>query len=493
MLRTPLPLLTYLLVNGWCQAQPIDSTRTWWVQAELGGWLSTAHSQPFWLQTNQSGIVPRQTPAFAWRAGIGKDYARNDTLPKRRHRFGWGFGLISVINVGNRTQVLLPEAYVKAKWGPVELLAGWRRQLIGLGDSTLSAGFVAQSDNALPIPKIQLATRGYIPLGFLRNWIAINAGYGHGWFNVPYIQASYLHQKYLYWRFGKPAAKLKIHLGLNHQVQWGGHAEYLKNQPGLAVNGQLPASMKYYPYVVFAVNPGEWSTADYTSFDGAYRIGNHVGSIDGGLEIRSGWGNWLVYHQHPYEDVSGLLWLNFPDGLTGVSWSRPASQVTHAAVTFRRIVAEYLTTLDQTGPTFDLPNSRYQGADNYYNHGQYREGWSYLGRSLGTPFIAPGVDLQLPTQGGVYFPNNRVQSWYLGAAGLLNNRLVWTIRFAFSRNFGTFSYPYSSPLNQFSGLVTTQLPLRCWAGTQLITSLALDQGRLEPNAAGGYIGLRKQW
>lgn len=485
-------IAAFVLIDLCCMAQGRDSTRLVRAQMELGSWVATANRQPFWLQTNQYGIAPRSTPAATLQVGVWKEYAGADTLTKRRHWFGWGFGVNPVVNVGNRNQLLLPEAYAKVKFGGIELWTGRRRQLTGLGDSTLSSGFMSVSNNALPIPKVQLATRGYLPFGFLRNWVAVNAGYAHGWFNVPYIQRSYLHQKYLYWRFGKPTGRVRVHAGLNHQVQWGGRGDYLLGSP-VAVNGKLPSGLKYYDEVVFAINPGEWSSDDYTSYDGAYRIGNHVGSADAAIDISTGWGNWFLYHQHIYEDQSGLLFLNSPDGLTGLSWARNATQPTRSACRLQRVVVEYVTTLDQTGPTFDLPNSRYQGGDNYYNHGQYREGWSYLGRSLGTPFVAPGSDLRPGSQGAWYFPNNRVQALYIGVTGLLLNRITWTTRLSYSRNQGTFSQPYASPLGQFSSLLTTQLPLQRWHGTQLTTSVALDQGQLRPNTFGVYIGLLKRW
>ena len=480
-----------MLADFCCLAQRPDSTQLVRAQVELGVWAATATTQPFWLQTNQYGIVPPSTPAATLRAGIWKEYASADTLTKRQHRFGWGFGVNSVINAGDRNQVLLPEAYVKVRFGGIELSAGRRRQLTGLGDSTLSSGFVVGSGNALPIPKVQLSTRGYLPLRFLKSWVAINAGYAHGWFNVPYIQRSYLHQKYLYWRFGKPTGRVRVHAGLNHQVQWGGQADYLLGSL-VAVNGKLPSGLKYYDEVVFAVNPAEWSTDDYTSFDGAYRIGNHVGSIDAAIELSSGWGNWFLYHQHIYEDQSGLLFINLPDGLTGLSWARKATQPAQSASSVNRVVIEYLSTLNQSGSTFDL-TARYQGGDNYFNHGQYREGWSYLGRSLGTPFIAPNYTLKAQAQGGLYFPSNRVQAWYIGAMGLLLNELAWTARLSYSRNQGTFVEPYPSRLGQFSALLSAQVPLRRWSGTQLTGSIALDQGQFLANTVGGYIGLIKRW
>ena len=490
-------VLTVAATATGCLAQTPTSRPPLQAQVEVGGWVSAAQTQPFWLRANQWGIIPRSTPAVTGRAGIWKDYVSSgsdDTLTKRPRRWGWGFGVNAVMNAGSRTQILLPEAYVRAKYGGLELSVGRRRELIGLGDSTLSSGFVVGSGNALPIPKVQLATRGYLPFGFLKSWIAVNAGYAHGWFNVPYIQDSYLHQKYLYLRFGKPTGRVRVHLGLNHQVQWAGNADYLKELPDRAIDGKLPSSVRHYGTMILAQYPAYWQGNDYTSFDGAYRIGNHVGSADGGIEVSAGGGNWFLYHQHVYDDLSGLLFVNGFDGLTGLRWARNArQQSTRSAAGLQRVVLEHLRTTNQSGPTFDVPNSSYQGGDNYFNHGQYREGWSYLGRSLGTPFIAPASELRPNAQTALFFSNNRVRAWYIGAAGWVSNRFTWTTRLAYSQNYGTFFGPYAQPREQVSALLTGQMPLQRWPGTALTGSIAFDRGRLLPNTVGGYVGLAKRW
>lgn len=356
-------------------------------QLETGGFASSNETTPFWLRANQYGTVPLETPVVTFRFLVAKAYAPKDTTKPRANRFGWGVGLYPVVNAGVTNQFLLPEAYGKVKYGAIELWVGRRRNLTGLGDSVLSSGFLIGSGNALPIPKLQLATVGYAPLKFLGSFIAINAGYAHGWFTSTYIKQSYLHHKYMYWRFGKPKATIKVHLGMNHQAQWGGHADYLLGNP-LAVNGKLPSAFKYYGNIILATRPLETITDDYTDFDGSYRIGNHVGGHDLGVEIMTRRETILLYYQHPFDDASGLLFQNTPDGLMGLSWQRHLSK-TSKAFQLNRMVLELLSTLNQSGSTFWLPNSNFQGADNYFNHSQYREGWSYQGRAIGTPFIAP--------------------------------------------------------------------------------------------------------
>lgn len=470
-------------------AQPLNRAG-WQAQVETGGWAATRQVQPFWLRANQYGIIPLTTPAATLRAGLWKPYAQPDTTTSvRPRRFDWSVGLQVVGNAATTSQVVLPEVYGKVRWKSIELAVGRWHQLAGLGDSTLSSGFINGSGNALPIPKIQLATLGYVPINFVKKFIAINAGYVHGWFTGAYIQRSYLHQKWVYIRLGKPSSRFKVYGGINHEVQWGGQADYLIGSP-VAINGKLPSQFKFYPNVVLGTRPSSWQTTDYTSFDGAYWFGNGLGSEDIGIELATQQGTWLFYHQHIYDDLSGLLWLNVPDGLTGLSWHRRADA---SRRWLQHVVVEFLSTVNQSGPTFDLPDSQYQGNDNYFVHGQYREGWSYLGRTIGTPFIMPQSDVQTAAKGNLFFPNNRVSMGYLGASGQAGKALDWTLRFSYSRNYGTFSNPYPTPYGQLSALASVLWSMPQLTNTQLTASLALDQGQLLRNTLGGFVGLRKKW
>jgi hypothetical protein len=148
--------------------------------------------------------------------------------------------------------------------------------------------------------------------------------------------------------------------------------------------------------------------------------------------------------------------------------------------------------MDQSGPMFDRTAS-YQGQDNYFNHSQYLEGWSYLGRTIGTPFITPQSDVQLAAKGARFFPNNRLNMAYIGASGQFGKFLRWTFRTSYSVNYGTYTNPYPVSYNQLSSLVGLQLRVARLPKTIVTASLAVDQGQLLPNTFGGFLGLRKTW
>ncbi|WP_420151249.1 capsule assembly Wzi family protein [Spirosoma sp.] len=488
------PILFYALLLLGITDQAVGQSRSLWQgEVEIGSILSSESATPFWLRTNQYGIIPKQAPAGLLQASIGKSYQRPDSA--RSRKIDWGFKLNPVVTYTQTDQakVLLPEAHLKIRFRSIELYIGRRREVTGLGDTTLSSGFYAVSGNALPVPKLQLGTIGYAPLHFTKDFVAINAAFSHGWFNVPYIQGVRLHQKHVYLRLGKPASTWKAYAGVNHNVQWAGHADYLKQQPDVAdVNGYLPSDWSFYKYVVLSYTPKDWDKlAGYTSFD-SYRVGNSAGSIDFGVELNNATGRWLAYYQHAYEDVSGIVFKNLPDGLWGLSYV-PKSEKT-ASFRFNRLTLEYLTTKDQSGSTFYIPGSTYQGGDNYYNHSQYVQGWSYFGRTIGTPFIAPGQDFDDKSilKGGQFFPNNRIDMWYVGLQASYRNAL-FQLRTSYSENYGTYRDPPPGSATQFSGLLSAQMPISRWTNTYLLARIAVDDGGLFTNTTGGYIGLKKRW
>jgi len=474
----------------------VGSAQSIQYSAELGGFGASSAQNPFWLRTNQYGTVPLRESFGTLRLGISRPYApRPDTT--RKKRLDWGGGLYAVANAGPRPlpdqpALLVPDAYVTVRYRWLELFGGNRREVYGLGDTLLTSGFVAWSGNALPFPKVQLHMPDFVPLAFTRNRIAIRAGYAHGWLVNSYIQGSYLHQKYLYGRIGRPQARLNVYVGLNHQVQWGGRADYLIGTD-LSVDGSLPTSFRDYLSLITGRYPDALQNNRFTTFDGTNRIGNHVGSYDLALAWTGRRESWLLYHQHMYEDASGLALQNVPDGLTGLRFLNKQTNPVRFRV--ERVVLEWLSTTNQSGATFDQM-ARYQGGDNYFNNSQYREGWSYRGHTLGTPFIAPRASFSEAVNaftGGGYFPNNRVRVWYGGGSGRFRRGPLLTTRLSYSRNLGTFTQPYPTAFRQFSGLLSAQWVLYKKAPLWLTTALALDRGDLFPTSTGGSISLKKSW
>ncbi len=451
---------------------------------------------PFWLRVNQWGSVPLETPIGIARIGIHFQTPRIyvDTA-NHKSRLSLAFkarGILTVPQHSTSTrQYLLPEAHIKLNWKHWELLAGRECRIIGIVDTTLSSGSYSWSGNSLPIPMIRLSIEEYIPIPFLREFVSIKGSYAHGWFNDPYIKGAYLHQKTFYGRFGKPSGKVHFQLGLAHSVTWGGSADYLRDSP-FAINGKLTTDFgDYLRGVVLGKIPKDKVNKRFTIFDGTNRVGNHVGHFDMALDWNIGKTNLLFYRQHPFEDASGLQFQNLPDGLYGVRLQRNNSPLSF--ISLRKFLAEFLYTRNQSGPVFD-PAARYQGRDDYFNHAQYKQGWSYRGHGMGTPFIPATTEVSKQIgDSHEFFPSNQTKMYHLGMELLLAGKIQLLIKHSSSINFGTFSVPIQAPIKQKSSSLSFDAPLMVWGNTRVRAQLAYDKGGLYPESLGGYIGLKSSF
>ena len=449
---------------------------------EIQGFGGSATRTPFWIQSNQYGTVSKTTPAASIRGGLEKFASLNE---KNTWRVGGG-----VEAVGNFTQqgskLLLPQAYGSLRFKNWEFFIGRKKQYVGLADSTLGTGSYSWSTNALPIPKIQIGTRGFVNVPFTKGWLSFNAFYSEGLFenNRPVTSNLKLHQKTFYARIGKSTSRVKLYGGFNHQVQWGG------NSPYNTVDGKMPTGFRNYIYVI----TGQAHSKNPGVNDNTGRVGNHLGSVDLGLEIDTYSTNIFLYRQSIYEDGS-LIWLsNIKDGLNGIRLKRKNSYGANFEIT--TFVFEFLYTKNQGGNIADwgLP-SWARGKDDYFNNGQVHDGWSYYGRAIGSPFIPPTSDTQWkrPNYADFFTSNNRVSVFHVGLNGTLLQKVVWMSKLSYSSNLGTYEQPFFDTATQFSGIIALQTRLNILGGTFIKGSLAADIGDLYPKNYGFTLGLRKDF
>ncbi|GAB4044171.1 capsule assembly Wzi family protein [Spirosoma litoris] len=460
---------------------------------EAGGMASSVDRTPFWLRANQFGIVPNSAPIGTLRAGVKGSVLLTDTAGSKARKLpsrAWivSYGAEAVGNAGKENQLIAPEYYIKLSHRQIQFSIGRQKEVIGLVDTTLTSGSYSWSGNALPIPKIQFGTKGFAPLG-RKQWLAINAFIAHGWFaNTDYMQHSFLHQKSVIFRVGKPASRVRLYAGINHNVQWGGHSDYLDYH--YAVDGQLPGQLRDFPNVFLAIRTDGLNNPRITSFDYVNLYGNHVGSIDFGVELRLVPINLMLYHQHSYDDASGVFFKNAPDGLSGLR-IQPL-QAGSSGFQIEDFLIEFLTTINQSGAIFE-PWNGLSGNDNYFNNGQYQEGWAYKNRILGTPFITLKQDVKPEYQSatGLTVINNRLQMAHIGLRTKVAHRMSLMAKLSYSRNRGTYFGPFPDSPKQLSSIVQIGMPLSWLGGLSLTASVAADFGALYTNAVGGYIGLRK--
>ena len=465
---------------------------------EIGGLFSTDSRTPFWLQSNQFGTIPRTGSALTVRGGgarvwtLGQrdpisEWRRQHTTSEASPRWQAEVGAEVVANLGHTTHLLLPQAYGAIRYGNWELFAGRRKQWFGLADSTLGTGSYAWSGNALPIPRIQVGLTRFTAVPFTKGWFSVLGSYSDGWFENtrPVTSELKLHQKQLYGRLGKPGGKVKLYAGFNHQVQWGGKSPYE------TTDGQMPRGLKNYFYMI--VGKGR-SDSDFTNFDSTNRVGNHLGTIDFAFEINGTQANWFFYRQNIYEDGSLYYLTNIADGLNGVRIRRK-NVGSENAFSVREIVFEGLYTKSQGGSSFIIEEDKKRGRDNYFNHTQVRDGWSYYDRTIGTPFITPTSETiwKFPNYADSFTNNNRVWALHLGMQGGLLGRFQWRTKLSYSSNGGVYDQPFPVTVYQFSGMLSLQTQTPWLGGMILKGSVATDQGGLYPNTTGAMLSLRKEF
>ncbi len=476
----------FICFSFYLTAQVADLKRETKYTAEVGTYLSTNGETPFWLRTNQYGVVPLTSPIITLRGTISSDYKKAVTKEDqyKLSKFDWGYGLNIVGNVGKENQFLIPEAYIKAKFGAFEIYAGRRKEIFGLVDSTLSSGSYIWSGNALPMPKIQISTLNFVPLGFTKGFLSFKGNYAHGWFENSRtdVKNFYLHQKSLYFRVGKPDWKFHFYGGFNHQVQWGGELLYPdpKNQSG--IDGKVGSSFNDYVNVVTGRSLA--SVGDTTKNggnDALNRSGNHLGTLDFGFDINAKNFYILFYRQSIYEDGSLAYLSNIYDGLNGVSIEFKGTHQRN--IFFKKVVFEYLNTTSQGGVLgSEQTDARLRGRDNYFNNGVYRNGWIYNHQTIGTPFINLYENSIIEN-----ISNNRVESYYIGI-NMNAFEIPLNVKLSYTNNYGTYSNPLFAK-DQLSTFIQASFNLK--NNFNLLTSIANSSGSFGRNSIGLGVTLRK--
>lgn len=491
--------LNLLFINSEAQNSLFPTKK----EVSIGTYLSTSGQNPFWLRSNQYGTVPLESQTLNLSASFHKEFDSTKISLNKLQKLGFGYGINPVVIVGKVNKVLLPEAYIKTRLGAFEFYAGRRREIVGLVDTTLTSGSYIWSGNALPIPKLQISIPNYTSI-IGKGLLSIKGAFAHGWFGTQgVIKNYYLHQKYLYGRVGKPSWKVKFYGGINHQVQWGGEIKNLSYKNVLNTfreDGTLPNSFNDFVRITTGVSVGQLridgkiDTTQFSSFDLYNRSGNHLGSVDIAIELDFKKINLLIYRQSIYEDGSLYHMNNITDGILGIGLKLKKNSA------FKKVVFEVVNTKNQGG-TFD-PRPWIQGNDNYFNHGQYLNGWSYNNSVIGTPLISfdettsknlPRIEIinNSLSYTTTRINNNRVFAFNLSAF-LSYKRFSIASKYIYSINRGTFTEAFPPHTNQNSILIQINHSLLKKNLSQSLC-ISIDNGNLFNNTLGFFYTIKKSF
>ena len=304
----------------------------------------------------------------------------------------------------SKDKIYIGESFVQSKlFNNTYLKAGkYYKDFSSYLNDTLSSGSLLISSNAEPMPKVGILSSYKFKQS--QNF-DFNFGIAHGLFSnsTLYKTAPMLHEKFIYLNYFKDQNEFSI--GFVHEAMWGGSTEEYED---------FPHSFKDFLKVFIS--------ADGPLLEGephANALGNHLGIWDFYYKRVINDKELKLYYQHFFEDTSGLRFDNKSDGLWGIELSNFLKNT--------NILFEYLNTMNQNS------NPPYVN-ENYYNHSQYQEGWSYKGYGIGNPFIN-------------YLDNNPSKVFHMGIS--TNELNQYSYKLLLSRKIDTSdSVKYQISLNK---------------------------------------------
>ncbi|MBP1618009.1 MAG: hypothetical protein H6Q14_1836 [Bacteroidetes bacterium] len=410
--------------------------------AEAFGSVSSGARAPFWMTSHTWGLVP---------LSADNGYIRGEIKHRQQlsSHFSWNAGLdLAGSTKHTFNTIWLQQIYAEATWRKWNLRVGPKQSYISFLDESLSSGDFVVSNNARPIPEINLSLNDFVVVPYTKGKFYCRGDFALGKMldgnyvegiakpaGENYARDVYTHHKSAFFRFGnfEKQDKYRFTFGLNHYSYWTGTA---------LIDGNIKVFPRKFSDLVrafFAAQEGGTpGVGDYF-----YVSGSHWGAYTFKLDHKLKNNDELsVNWQHFFDDGSGMGPQNIKDMLLGIQYKNNKKQPISGAV------IEYIYTKDQSGPVhfnYGMDDSHQNlvskgnGMDDYYNNVQYIQGPSYYGRSFGTPlFLSPEYN----TDGTVNFKSNRIIAYHVGVEGYLNNKLSYRLRTTYGETWGRYKIPY---------------------------------------------------
>ncbi len=380
-------------------------------EATLRGMVSGNEKTPFWMHSNQRGRVTDSTNLATWISAKGI-YELNENSG-----FEIGGGLLYQ-DANNKAKINIDELYGQYKNSWLQIIGG-RKQHEELYDglSATNGNFI-WSLNARPLPGIQISTVKPIyflfdkSLGFSGSWNEFHM------YKNRYVENTLLHNKSLYLNYRNDDG-LKIKLGIQHFVQWGGTSP----DPNI---GKQPAGFSDYIRVVTGHDGGD--NALVTDQENA--LGNHMGSYELRINKTSRKLELEFLYSHFFEDGSGMAMYNILDGRYGVYANfKDKSRWVEKDSWIESAMYEFYYTKDQSHKLTPWIHKW----DNYFNNGIYKSGWTYNGQVIGVPFFTTNLYEGDATS---TIGNNRVIVHHIGLNGFAFNKFPYKLLMSYRNNNG---------------------------------------------------------
>lgn len=457
--------------------------------AEVSGTASSGTFAPLWLSSNRQGMVsPYDNSSYERLGALYATPLGHATDSARQWRMEAGADVM--LTQGAQYTFFVHQLYAALSWRKARLTVGQRERHVDLRNNALTSGGLSQGINAQPIPEI-LGEMDYFTFPGTRGWWQIRGRLGYGrttdgawqerWVSqekgTRYTSNILYHEKAMYWRFGREERfPLTFEIGLQMMTQFGGTTYHVGYEA-------TP-----HPEDGSAIWHAFWPMGSQDPTDGMNP--NCAGNTVGSYNMAAVWHgrDWQgrAYFERVFEDQSMLTTqYGIYDHLLGLDITLPKNPYVSA------VLVEHLSTTDQAGPVYhdstkNLPES-YTGMDNYYNHGAYC-GWQNWGMSLGTPLLTAPIYNAGHT---LRFLNNRVRAWHIGLSGQPAPWLSWRVLATWTRNWGTYSEPFSDVLRQQHYMAEATAAPPFAPGWRLTAAVGCDHGTLLGNTVGATLTVRR--
>ena len=380
------------------------------------------------------------------------------------------------------------ELYVEGKYRAVYAVIGQKERGTPWLNGRLSSGDLVMSGNARPGYGVRGGLIDFQNIPLTKGWVQIKGELGYyrfgdgDWLENHYnhrnhfINTGYwMNYKNIYFRT-KPDEHLVLTIGLQAACQFGGTVKEYAD--GVMYNTyNMDANAKAF---FKALIPGSGGSG---AADANYYEGNHLGSWDVALQYNLKNGASLrAYHQHLWEDGSGIGFKNGFDGLWGLEYNAGRRSPLSG------VVVEYLDLTNQSGPLHfnphDYTNSdrpagspvtgEATGSDDYYNNYGYN-GYHNRGLSIGSPMVLSPL---YHTDGYMRYYDNRMRGVHIAFEGTVADGLSYRARYAWRKSWGNIFMPRPEAATMSSWSLEGQYDVKSVDGLRLNLQLALDRGDL---------------
>ena len=442
----------------------------------LGAMSSSDGYLPYWMTTNQYGLMPERNGGMALVAAqTGFDESKT-----WQYRWGASLGANAYTNpldpASSPAHIMVDQLYASVRWKALTLDLGQKHRdndFLGaseaLGSLSVTGGHLVESGNARSMPGY-LGTLDPVPVPFTGKHLWIYGAYGdYATTDKRYVQGALVHRTRAMFRIDA-TQRLSFHLGLDHYGMWAGtHPEMLSYK----------INLRNYIRLVTGSHAG----SDGTMSDRINVIGDQGGGEMIKAEYKADAWTFTAQHEIPYNDGSGMGFYNFPDGVNTLCFSWKDKDRWVSDILYEHQYTMYQSgtvngeAFDEDGNSITPPGVSTVGGDSYFWNGYYRSCWTHHGHVIGDPLMLPGgvhEGTWTSAQISHGIENNRLKSHHVGLGGKLFRRHPYKLMLTYTDNYGTYRTPYTGEsqwnhewgtvketgLRQFSGAFIGIIDLR---------------------------------